>query len=485
VDFPLWRAEPEEIMPFTSRMRQFDTIAFAAAPPATTIAAAIRSMGHPPARSAVDEVAFLLGIAAEVEHAFLLQYLYASYSLDQNSANQAVANAINQFIELARQEMGHLVTVQNLRRAVGAHLDFNREDFSAHPELYPFPAALEPVSFPKVAKYVTAEAPEQEDIPQADRADAARAAAEAAQDVPKIRRVGAVYAALYWLFQSGDAPEGPWQLHPADIAALIDRYGKGFHVGDGDFVPAATAADVAASKDEWGGDGSVYVDPADPRASALSALYRVASQGEGPAATGGEASHFSVLLNMYRSELPAFPTGSVLDIPVNPYVLADGAAPTANPAEISHPITALWARLLNTRYRILLLDILTALSLSRTTDNQLRQTMIGGWAVGTEMVSFISPLAQGLTLRPRTANPAAKPPFAGAPFTFGDALPDTPCGQWKEQLALLQISSDLITRLRNSPGLAQADEDFLDSMEQFDSTRKNVIADRIRLHCGH
>lgn len=472
-------------MSFTSLIRLLGTNAYAAAPTASTVESAIRSMAAPIGRSAVDEAQFLLGIASEVEHAFLLQYLYASYSFDQTSANPAVDSAINEFVELARQEMGHLVTVQNLRRAIGAHLDLNSEDFPAHPDLYPFPAALEPVSSSSVAKYVTAEAPDQKDIPPADRANAARAAAEAAQQVPKIQRVGAVYTALYWLFQSGDAPEGPWQLDATMIAALFDRYGAGFHVRDGDFVPAATAADVAASKQEWGGDPSVLVDPADPRASALSALFGIASQGEGPAVMAGQPSHFTVTLNMYRSELPAFPAGSVLDIPVNPYVLAEGAAPTADPAEISHPVTTVWARLLNARYRILLLDILTGLSLSRTTNNQLRQTMIADWAVNNEMVSFVSSLAQGLTIRPRTADPAAKPASAGAPFTFGDALPPTPCGQWKEQLALLQRSSDLITRLRNLPGFTPADKALLDSIEQFDNTRKKTIADRIGLHCSH
>ena len=69
--------------------------------------------------------------------------------------------------------------------------------------------------------------------------------------------------------------------------------------------------------------------------------------------------------------------------------------------------------------------------------------------------------------------------------TFGDALPPTPCGQWKEQLALLQRSSDLITRLRNLPGFTPADKALLDSIEQFDNTRKKTIADRIGLHCSH
>ena len=51
--------------------------------------------------------------------------------------------------------MAHLITVQNLLIALGKPVDLNREDFPLHPDLYPFPAALEPVSLVSLAKYIT------------------------------------------------------------------------------------------------------------------------------------------------------------------------------------------------------------------------------------------------------------------------------------------------------------------------------------------
>jgi len=60
---------------------------------------------------------FLLHAAAEIEHSLLIQYLYAAYSIDEQSEQD-----VNNFglswkttIRLvAREEMAHLITVQNL-----------------------------------------------------------------------------------------------------------------------------------------------------------------------------------------------------------------------------------------------------------------------------------------------------------------------------------------------------------------------------------
>ena len=75
--------------------------------------------GFPPkgTMNTLEFAVFLLHAAAEIEHSLLIQYLYAAYSIDEQSEQD-----VNNFglswkttIRLvAREEMAHLITVQNL-----------------------------------------------------------------------------------------------------------------------------------------------------------------------------------------------------------------------------------------------------------------------------------------------------------------------------------------------------------------------------------
>src|SRR4029077_16718683 len=60
---------------------------------------------------------------------------------------------------IAKEEMGHLMTVQNLLRCLGGPLNLDREDFPGDSEFYPFPFKLEPLTRQSLAKYVYAESP--------------------------------------------------------------------------------------------------------------------------------------------------------------------------------------------------------------------------------------------------------------------------------------------------------------------------------------
>src|SRR5205823_13396607 len=73
-----------------------------------------------------DNAIFLLRIAAEIEHALLVQYLYAFFSLRTSGLTpeqeQLVAEWQGALFTIAQQEMAHLATVQNLLRFLGAAL---------------------------------------------------------------------------------------------------------------------------------------------------------------------------------------------------------------------------------------------------------------------------------------------------------------------------------------------------------------------------
>src|SRR5438477_7366657 len=106
---------------------------------------------HDPPLPPRDEVIFLLHIAAEVEHALMVQYLYAAYSLKPAAQvpedKQAMAKAWRKtLLGIAREEMGHLITVQNLLRLIGAPITLEREDYPFRGDLYPFHFRLEPLS---------------------------------------------------------------------------------------------------------------------------------------------------------------------------------------------------------------------------------------------------------------------------------------------------------------------------------------------------
>jgi rubrerythrin len=63
----------------------------------------------------------LLHIASEIEHALMVQYLYAAYSLDDEHPRERkkVAQWRSLLLSVAKEEMGHLLTVQNVLCLLG------------------------------------------------------------------------------------------------------------------------------------------------------------------------------------------------------------------------------------------------------------------------------------------------------------------------------------------------------------------------------
>src|SRR3954447_25967073 len=123
------------------------------------VAAAQRPMHEPPLEPR-DEAVFLLTAAAEVEHALMVQYLYAAYSVRVRGPNAAELQKVQDLLlQIAREEMGHLITVQNLLHLVGGPLNLGRDRAPHASEIYPFRFTLEPLTLDSLAKYVTAESP--------------------------------------------------------------------------------------------------------------------------------------------------------------------------------------------------------------------------------------------------------------------------------------------------------------------------------------
>jgi hypothetical protein len=108
------------------------------------------------------ELIRLLREAAEIEHALLVQYLYAALSVTsqypQVSGTPGFPSA-RDLVGVAVQEMQHLHTVNRLLVTIGASPGLASQDFPYEPDIYPFPLHLEPMSQASLARYVYAEAP--------------------------------------------------------------------------------------------------------------------------------------------------------------------------------------------------------------------------------------------------------------------------------------------------------------------------------------
>ena len=145
--------------------------------------------------------------AAEVEHALLVQYLFASYSVGDppyrgskvpSNSEVLTKRWRNDLSNIARQEMAHLATVQNLLRFIGGPLNLEREDFPFRSFLYPFKFNLEPLSKTSLAKYISAEMPKEPGEPLMSEI---LQRATGTNDAIPINRVGELYEELISIFK--------------------------------------------------------------------------------------------------------------------------------------------------------------------------------------------------------------------------------------------------------------------------------------------
>ncbi len=397
-----------------------------------------------------DETIFFLQTAAEIEHSLLVQYLYASFSLgfvDRREDLSAMQKdqAItwqSTIMTIAKQEMAHLITVQNLLRLIGGPLNFEREDFPFRSQYYPFPFRLEPLTKESLAKYIAAEMPEKPDDPDGFVADALRRA-QVVTGAP-VNRIGALYAKLIELF--------------TDDQTLKDEV----------FSPQ-TAHTFQATQEEWpGGTGMIIRTfggtPRQARADALRALHDIAAEGEGAEAPGPGASpsHFSLFLEIYQT----FPetTGHfpyawkpAIAVPCHPstapMALTDPQLtdPHSELGRISHPVSVDWARLFNLRYRMLLTFWQQSLHTSREAATAADRTHLINWAF-VEMFRMPRFSNNVLAVMPRKKPNTfddGRPSIAAAPFELPYSLlmPDQDSDRWRSVLDLVDASKTICGKL--------------------------------------
>jgi hypothetical protein len=452
----------------------------------------------------------LLQIAAEVEHALMVQYLYAAYSINEEFAqgrDDLISSTVSRWkrdiCAVARQEMAHLITVQNLLMALGTDVCLDRENnFELHPDEYPFPVCFEPLSLKSLAKYVVTESPELSQISsRSERRSLKKASRLLRRDLrtrhpdfqEKINRVGVIYLTLYWLFLRSDDSNGPWDLPSFAAPCMEDAGLLGVHLEDSDFVSLSDFHNFEATPSEWHiYETEMKVSDTDPRAKALEAVHWIMEQGEGPAGMQHSktptthVSHFQVFVGIFddlqRNESQY--RGAILDVPVNPFTAdhRSPGAPSGTRNLITQPQAKLWAQLFNVRYQMLLVDILLALSMDRSQKKDLRQQLID-WAVKNEMqyLREIGQILPGLHRHPypsaRKSNPRGAK--AGAPFVLKEVPLDTG-KRWDLERVLIDGSEHLMKRLRKTADRGKQ-QDVLHAISAFDKARRTAVLDNIRV----
>jgi hypothetical protein len=401
----------------------------------------------PTPMSVVNEARYLLKAAAEIEHSLLVQYLYGAYSIPKRQpASAPDQKRRGEFIQIAVEEMGHLVTIQNLLLAIGGEIYFDRESLlvGADPAgSYPFPYKLERLSLDSLAKYVTTESPPLTLLGKIDPALPPRLKpifqqAEAVSGVT-INHVGLLFMKLFWIFQPSDDPHKLW---PEILAPLFPA---GRHLADNHFTFETIGRH--ARPDEFSAL-NIIVQTIANREDALRALDMIAEQGEGwqlQAPEGGpRPSHFERFLEAYD----AFPNelaGKIAPVPSIPTV-----------KQITHSVAQLWARLANYRYQMLLAD-LSLLMLQAASDDDggpLGRGKLIDAAIYTEMWSGVRDIAGRLITFPLIQDGTLSE-VAAMPFELPSAK--LPTQRDKTLAALRQLVTDSDGILQQLRGLTGAD----------------------------
>lgn len=304
------------------------------------------------AADAKEELIILLKIAAEVEHALMIQYLYAAYSIvdDSDSIKKSL-------LKISKQEMGHYLAVQNLLLSIGGieAVHLHKSEFRpVSVKNNPLPYTLEPLSKKLLAKFVAVEAPLEVPEQFKEEVEEIRKIADEKAGV-KLNPVGGLFMKIFWLFQPDDNPVE--DLIPLTPNEELGRK-PGWHVKDTDFLPVSEIKKFEALETLWGSQSSFQANQLtlsqihDCR-DALGLVYEIAAQGEGANFDDQIDSHFELFLRSYRKFGDS--NIDITNIPLNPITVENKEFKTSTLIENQYSL--LWISLLNSVYTSLLLDI--------------------------------------------------------------------------------------------------------------------------------
>jgi hypothetical protein len=448
---------------------------------------------HDPALEPRDEAVFLLTAAAEIEHALMVQYLYAAYSVRVTSDSPAELKEIQDLLfQISREEMGHLATVQNLLQLIGGPLNFNREHSPYASEIYPFRFTLQPLTRDSLAKYVIAESPAQlpDSFPDEDKPllDQLKEDAKRANDGHPVQHVGSIFARLKELFEGGDKglQDQDFRLDAGQLQARFEDWGftpKNPSLGEPLIIESFVGSQVAAL-----------------RSAATEAIGKISAQGEGfdlqPAGPAESESHFERFFALYKQFGALSDAGVAITWPVAENPNTTSAPAPLDPAQevelaleahaakgrITHPRTKAWAHLFNLRYRLLLGYLSHFLRLNQelyVPDQGARRgdrTARGLLLIWTfNEMRRLKKIAGKLVQMPLNNPPGdthAGPPFE-LPYTLN--LPDREADRWRAHLDVSRASVRLVEQQLQPADPTDTADGFLDDLVSLDNETHAIM----------
>jgi len=392
---------------------------------------------------------FLLRVAAGIEHALMAQYLYAAYSLGgPNVAPQHAATVVRWqevILGIAKEEMGHLITVQNVLRLISGPISFDREDYPFDAAFYPFDFMLEKLTPGSLAKYVYAEKPPDWTGPLAD--EITKLATEANHNAP-LNAVSELYQLMIDTIADRTlVPDRAFRADTEDAQASWNEWGRGYAHGARGNAQGGSPA----------GSPDLIIRTLASRDEAVAALRAIAEQGEATRLVDGEHSHFERFLTIYKEWKVIGHAGTFAParpVATNPVVedsLAESAPASRGACTvITHPVTFYWAHLFNVRYRLLLSalthifeswDAYTA-NAQPTARSELITLVFGEMykvrGLGSVLVDL--PVHDGVPVE----REAAGPPFE-MPYTL--SIPLRESDRWRWHLDMLAASRGILGHL--------------------------------------
>jgi hypothetical protein len=407
-----------------------------------------------------DHLILLLHIAAELEHSLMIEYLYAAYSLGGKDAPKEEPKVLewrDAILSVAREEMGHLLTVQNCLCLLGGPISFEREDYPWDTPYYPFQFRLEPLTLHSLAQYVFAEMPrvymsaKKPPGLTTEEAEEYRIAQEAIGLLGKSagRPVGEVYDSIVEIISDpAKIPDSDFDPDTYAVQASFDDWGRSYRPGP--FAPHAPVTDAPPRGQR---KTRVIVAQMATRTEAIDALRDLAGQGEAPEHRHHdqlEPSHFARFARIF-DELQQIQKARkgwlpCRRVPTNPAVGQPGQV-IKDSSVITNETSRAWAQLFNLRYRMLLVHLTHTFQLRRVTlggPDDLRAAVMS--KVFGEMYNLkaIAGILVRLPLGSLKDPRRAGPPFE-MPFTL--VLPSTEGDIWRLHRDLVRGSQELVDQL--------------------------------------
>jgi hypothetical protein len=420
-----------------------------------------------PDMSSHDYLISLLHLGSSLEHALMVQYLYAAYSLGGDQVPQERRSMVqgwqDTILAVAREEMGHLLTVQNILTFFGAGLTLTRARLPWIIQWFD----LEPLTLGSLACYVYAEMPERGSFRGKDKIVAlarAHLTSKGATNVA-LRPVGEVYSIIMNLLEDGQTiPDRAFRDETYVLQASWDDWGRGYQPDPRPLDPEGNLENIklkAHQSDQF--RARILIDRVASRTQVLAALKRLSIQGEGedgPATSKGdngseknqEWSHFERFIKIYREfeSIAGESWSPTLPLPTNPNTVEDPTWPDRD-GFVQATDSRNWAHLFNLRYRMLLTLLMHTFQVARSVragEPNIRAMLMH--KVFGEMYNLkaIAGLLMKRPLRdvvdPAAAQRAA-PPFE-LPYNIQLPAADADC--WCLHLDILGLVSEVIQKIQ-------------------------------------